>query len=120
MPSCCLPASPGGGVMQAYSRSHTHRRLHGSRDAHASGASLHAFQPTEACPCAFVPSWDQAQPAEARSGNCRWTPLEQRELARRKVQLLLYALRSPFFERYTRCAAATHAGWTHKGAAQLA
>ncbi|KAK9820963.1 hypothetical protein WJX81_000511 [Elliptochloris bilobata] len=32
----------------------------------------------------------------------RWTPLEQRELARRKVQLLLYALRSPFFNRYTR------------------
>lgn len=29
------------------------------------------------------------------------------------MQLLLYALRSPFFDRYTRCAAAAPAACTH-------
>ena len=33
---------------------------------------------------------------------CRWSPTEKRELIRRRLLLLFYLLRSPFFDLYTR------------------
>ena len=33
---------------------------------------------------------------------CRWSPVEQRELTRRRLLFLFYLLRSPFFDTFTR------------------
>ena len=45
-------------------------------------------------------SFVEAQPSCA----CRWSPTEKRELIRRRLLLLFYLLRSPFFDLYTRWA----------------
>ena len=39
---------------------------------------------------------------------CRWSPAEKREIIRRRLLLLFYLLRSPFFDLYTRCAPGLH------------
>jgi hypothetical protein len=73
-------------------------------------AEQHARSPARAAPSCLRAEQHARRPARER--RCagaparRWTPLEQRELGRRRAQLLLYALRGPFFDGYTRCAPA--------------